>query len=249
MRFIIMHKTNAHWEAGALPDEDLVARVGSLLGGLAQAGALIAGEGLRPSSEGVRLRFSAGERTILPGPFEPGNELPAGFNILRTASLEESIEWATRQAARLGDVEIDIRPVTEPWDIGMAPRPADLTTRRYMVLRKATDSSEAGAASSRAAQPELSRLIDETTRAGVHLAAETMAPSRRGRQPRSSSAATSSSGRSRWTLPLGGQPSTSGLSVRRKWTSGNWSETLATQRGSFRMASHLGELRPNPLDG
>src|SRR5688572_6728194 len=141
MRFIIMHKTNAHWEAGALPGKDLVARVGSLLGSLAQTGALLAGEGLRPSSEGVRLRFSGGARTILPGPFERGNELPAGFNILRTGSLEECIDWATRQAALLGDVEIDIRPVTEAWDIGMAPRPAELATRRYMVLRKATDSS------------------------------------------------------------------------------------------------------------
>jgi hypothetical protein len=184
MRFIVMHKTNAHWETGAPPGEDLVARVGSLLAALAQAGALISGEGLRPSSEGVRLRFSGGRRTILPGPFERGNELPAGFNILRTASPEEAIEWATRQAAILGDGEIDIRPVTEGWDIGIAPRPAELASRRYMVLRKATASTETGAGLSGAATSDLARLIDETTRTGVHLAAETMAPSRRGRRLR-----------------------------------------------------------------
>ncbi len=185
MRFIIMHRTNAHWESGAMPDEDLIARVGTLLGGLATTGALTAAEGLRPSAEGVRLRFAGSQRTILPGPFDRGNELPAGFSIVRAGSLAECIEWATRQAAVLShgeDEEIDIRPVTEPWDIGLAPRPATVTTRRYMVLRKATAASEAGSPPSPARRAQLSRLIEETTRTGVHLVSETMRPSRRGRR-------------------------------------------------------------------
>ena len=62
-RFIVMHKTNAHWEAGAIPSASLIARVGALLGELAQAGSLGGAEGLRPSSEGVRLRFSGGAST------------------------------------------------------------------------------------------------------------------------------------------------------------------------------------------
>lgn len=122
MRFIIMHKTNAHWESGAIPSPELIARVGTLLGELAKAGVLLGAEGLRASSEGVRLRFSAGTRTVINGPFEGDHELAAGFSILRTRSLEDAIEWATRQAHVLGDVEIDIRPVTEPWDIGMVRR-------------------------------------------------------------------------------------------------------------------------------
>ena len=77
------------------------------------------------------------------GPFEGDNELAAGFSILRARSLKEAIEWATREADVLGDVEIDIRPVTEPWDIGMSAPPADVSTRRYMVLRKATPATEA----------------------------------------------------------------------------------------------------------
>lgn len=185
MRFIIMHMTNAHWESGAVPDEDLIGRVGTLLGSLARTGALTAAEGLRPSVEGVRLRFTGGERTVLPGPFDRGNELPAGFSILRAGSLAECTEWATRQAALLGqeeDVEIDIRPVTEPWDIGLAPRPATVTTRRYMVLRKATAVSEAGLPPSPANRAQLSRLIEEATRTGVHLVSATMRPSRRGRR-------------------------------------------------------------------
>src|SRR5688500_11261636 len=119
MRFLIMHRTNPHWEAGAIPGPELIARVGTLLGDLASAGALAGAEGLRASSEGVRLRFSGGRRTLIHGPFESGNELPAGFSILRVRSLDEAIEWASRQATVLGEVEIDIRPVTEPWDIGM----------------------------------------------------------------------------------------------------------------------------------
>ena len=185
MRFIIMHKTNAHWESGARPGPELIARVGALLGELAKAGALQGAEGLRPSSEGVRLRFASGTRTVDRGPFTSENELPAGFSILRAQSMDEAIEWATRQAAIVGPeavVEIDIRPVTEPWDIGMAPRPPDLSTRRYMVLRKATAATEGGVTPSSGQRAALSRLIDETTRTGVHVATETMRPSGRGRR-------------------------------------------------------------------
>ena len=105
---------------------------------------------------------------------------------MRARSLEEAIEWASRQAAVLGDVEIDIRPVTEPWDIGMGAKPAGVTTRRYMVLRKATAATEGGVAPSSAQRAELSQLIEETTRTGVHLVTETMRPSRRGRRYKNS---------------------------------------------------------------
>lgn len=186
MRFIIMHKTDAYWEGGALPDSNLIARVGALLGQLASAGVLQAGEGLRPSAEGVRLRFASGECEVVPGPFGGGDELPAGFSVLRTASLDEAVEWATREAEILGDVEIDIRPVTEPWDIGLDTRPPDRSTRRYMVLRKATAETEAGVSPSPEARSHLSQWIAETTRTGMHLATETMAPSRKGRRYKNS---------------------------------------------------------------
>ena len=186
MRFIIMHKTNAHWESGAVPNSELIARVGTLLVALAKAGVLLAGEGLRASSEGVRLRFSGGKQTIVNGPFEGDHELPAGFSIVRTRSLDEAIAWATRQGKILGDVEIDIRPVTEPWDIGMSAAPADLDTRRYMVLRKATPVTEDGVAPTPAQRVEVADLVAETAASGVHLATETMRPSRRGRRYKNS---------------------------------------------------------------
>jgi hypothetical protein len=186
VRFIIMHKTNAHWEAGAIPSQDLIARVGGLIGELAAAGVLMGAEGLRASSQGARVTVSGGARTVAKGPFERANELPAGFSILRLESLEEAIGWATRAAAFLGDVEIDIRPVTEPWDIGTARRPDGLTTRRYMVLRKATAATEAGVPLSPAQQAAMDRLVEETRGTGAHLATETMQPSARGRRYRNS---------------------------------------------------------------
>jgi len=181
-----MHTTNAHWESGAIPGPELIVRVGTLLGELAEAGVLLGAEGLRASSEGVRLTCSAGARTVISGPFEGDNELAAGFSILRARSLQDAIEWATRQADVLGDVEIDIRPVTEPWDIGMGGAPADVSTRRYMLLRKASPSTETGGAPSPAQRAQLARLIDETTRSGMHLVTENMRPSRRGRRYKNS---------------------------------------------------------------
>jgi hypothetical protein len=186
VRFIILHKTNAHWEAGARPGPELIARVGSLLGELAAAGVLVSAEGLRPSCEGVRLRFSGGKRTMIKGPFDASHELPAGFTILRTQSIDEAIEWASRQAEALGDLEIDIRPVTEPWDIGLDQRPEDNSSRRYMVLRKASAETEAGAVPSSAQRTQLSRLIEEATRTGAHLVTETLRPAARGRRYKNS---------------------------------------------------------------
>jgi hypothetical protein len=187
MRFIIMHRTNPHWESGARPTTELIARVGALLEALSKAGALVAAEGLRPSAEGVRVIHSRGTRTVVPGPFEGHNELPAGFSIIRAASLDEAIAFATRQADILGDVEIDIRPVTEPWDIGIGTKPSQLGTRRYMVLRKATVSTEAGDAPSPQQRARLAHLIDETIRSDQHLVTETLRPSRRGRRYKNAS--------------------------------------------------------------
>jgi hypothetical protein len=187
MRFMIMHKSSPQWEAGAIPGPDLIARVAALLGELGKARKLLGAEGLRATAEGVRVRFSSGTRSVVYGPFTGDHELPAGFSILRAPSLEAAIEWATRQAEVLGDGEVDIRPVTEPWDIGMAPKPEAVTTRRYMVLRKATSATEAGAAPTPEQRLALSRLIEETTRGTCgQLATETMRPSRRGRRYKNS---------------------------------------------------------------
>lgn len=186
MRFVIMHKTNAQWEAGAVPSQALIARVGKLIGEMKKAKVLLGAEGLRSSSQGVRLKFSGGRRTVTTGPFTGEHELPCEFRILRLESMDQAIEWASRQAQPLGDVEMDIRPVTEPWDIGLVPKPEQLTTRRFMILRKATPVSEADVPLSPAGQAEMARLIDEAERTGVHVASATLRPSAKGRRYKNS---------------------------------------------------------------
>lgn len=182
MRFIMMHTSEPRWERGEKPTAEEIARVGQMIGDIARAGVFLGGEGLGPSSKGARVRFSGGVRHIIQGPFRGDHELSAGFSIIRTRTLDEAVEWATAQAAAFGDVELDIRPVNEAWDIGIAPKPDGLDTQRYMVLRKSTLSSEAGIDLSPSARGTLARLIDETTRTGVHLVSETMRPSARGRR-------------------------------------------------------------------
>jgi hypothetical protein len=183
---MIMHKTNAHWESGAVPTPDLVSRVGGLIAELSRARILAGAEGLRASSQGVRVTFENGAATVRKGPLIGENELPERFSILRVESVDAAVAWAERQAAELGDGEVDIRPVTEPWDIGLAPPPEDVTKRRYMVLRKATPASEAGASLSSRQRTAVARLVEETSRSGVHLASETLRPSRRGRRYKNS---------------------------------------------------------------
>ena len=180
MRVILMHKSSPRWEAGATPSPELIARVGTMIGEMAQAGALLGAEGLRATSQGVRLAFAGGARNVTKGPFPGANELIAGFMIVRTGSLDEAIEWATRFAGVVGDVEIDIRPVTEPWDLGMTPKPAGLTTRRFMVMHKADRRSEAGIPPTPQQAAELEKLVDAMKTAGVLLSAEWMQPSSKG---------------------------------------------------------------------
>ena len=182
MRFIITHATDARWESGTIPTRELIARVGKLLGEMGRAGVLIGGEGLRATRTACGSSSPAPTGRSCRGRTTGSNELTEGFVIVRVAGIDQAVDWGWRLAELKADAEIDVRPVTEPWDIGMAPRPADVTTRRYMVLRKATPTSEAGAAASAEARTQRAQLIDESTRAGVHVVTETMHPSRRGRR-------------------------------------------------------------------
>lgn len=137
MQFLIMHRTSAHWENGGKPTPELVERVGKMIGELVTSGKMLAGDGLRASSLGVRLQFAGGTRAIQKGPFAESKDLIGGFIVMKVGSLDEAVEWSTKIASALGDVEIDVRPVTEAWDIGMGEKPPGLTSVRYMATYKA----------------------------------------------------------------------------------------------------------------
>ncbi len=177
MLFMMMHKTDAYYEAGGKPSQELIAGVGKMIGDMARNGRLLAGDGLGPSSQGARLRLAGGKRSVVPGPFSGGNELVAGFAVLRVRSLDEAVDWAGKLAAVVGDPEIDVRPANEPWDIGLGQKPEGLTTRRYIAMYKATPRSEAGGPSTAAQTEALAQLIGEMTRAGVLLATASLEPS------------------------------------------------------------------------
>jgi hypothetical protein len=117
MRYMVMHRSNEQNEAGIPPSPELIEKMGKLMEETARLGVLLAGEGVGPSSQGARLSFVGGKRTVIDGPFAEAKELIAGFAILEVASKEEAIEWATRFAEVIGDVEIEIRKVVEEEDL------------------------------------------------------------------------------------------------------------------------------------
>ncbi|WP_420464942.1 YciI family protein [Panacagrimonas sp.] len=119
MRFMVIVKATADSEAGHMPDEQLLAAMGRYNEELVKAGVMLAGEGLHPSSKGVRVRFSGKQRTVMDGPFAETKELIAGFWLWQLRSLDEAIEWVKRCPNPMpGDSEIEIRQVFEEEDFG-----------------------------------------------------------------------------------------------------------------------------------
>ena len=115
MRFIVMVKATKDSEAGALPDQKLLADMGKYNEELVKAGVMLAGEGLHPSSKGARVRFSGSKRTVIDGPFAETKELVAGFWLFQCKSLAEAIEWVKRCPNPMPnqESEIEIRQVFE----------------------------------------------------------------------------------------------------------------------------------------
>jgi hypothetical protein len=115
MRFMVLVKASQESEAGGLPDAKVLTEMGKFNEQLVKAGVMLAGEGLRPSSQGVRVRFSGGKRTVIDGPFAETKELVAGFWLWQVKSREEAIEWLKR-APFDGGTEVELRQVFETED-------------------------------------------------------------------------------------------------------------------------------------
>jgi len=115
MRVIVLVKANKDSEAGIMPSAKLLAEMGKFNQELIQAGMLLAGDGLHPSSKGKRVRFAGQERTVIDGPFAETKELVGGFWIWQVKSMDDAVEWLKR-APFDRETEVEIRPVLEAAD-------------------------------------------------------------------------------------------------------------------------------------
>jgi hypothetical protein len=118
MRFMIIRKSDANMETGALPDKNLLAAVGQYYEDMRKAGVLLAGEWLRPTATSARIVATQGKQTVVDGPFTELKELIAGFILIEVPSLEEAIRWARRCPTLTGavDAQAEIRQVLEASD-------------------------------------------------------------------------------------------------------------------------------------
>jgi predicted transcriptional regulator YdeE len=124
MKVMVIVKATKSSEAGELPSTELLAAMGKFNEELVQAGIMLAGEGLKPSSSGARVRFSGTSRVVIDGPFAETNELIAGFWLWKVRSLAEAIEWVKRCPNPMNvDSDIEIRPLFEAEDFGEAFTP------------------------------------------------------------------------------------------------------------------------------
>jgi hypothetical protein len=153
MRFMIMHKNDPHTEDGRFLD----------------------GAGLNGSSTRTRLTFRDGRCTVKHGPYRGEHELPAATLLLKVSSRDEAIGWAERYGKILGDGELELGRVNEPWDIGLMPAPEN-PPLQILLIDKADAATEAGGRSAKQ-KAELTRLKTEMTKARVLVRSLALQPS------------------------------------------------------------------------
>jgi hypothetical protein len=137
MRVMVIVKASKESESGGIPDEKALREMGNFNLELVKAGVMLAGEGLRPSSTGKRVRYFSGKQTVLDGPFSETKELVAGFWLWQVKSLNEAVEWLKR--APFQDTEVEIRPVFETEDFAASDPSGELRKQEH-ELRKAVES-------------------------------------------------------------------------------------------------------------
>ena len=119
MRVMVMVKATKDSEASVMPSAELLAAMGKYNEELVKVGILLAGEGLKPSAQGKRVRFSGAKRSVTDGPFAETKELVAGFWLWQVKSMDEAVEWLKRCPNPMpGDSDVEIRPVLEMEDFG-----------------------------------------------------------------------------------------------------------------------------------
>ncbi|MGZ8256077.1 MAG: YciI family protein [Burkholderiaceae bacterium] len=139
MRVMVIVKASRESEAGEMPNQELLTAMGNYNDELVKAGVMLAGEGLHPTSRGKRVRFDAGRKTVLDGPFAETKELIAGFWLWQVKSMEEAVEWLKR-APFDGGAEIELRPVFEAEDFGaeLTPELREQEERQRAAIEERT---------------------------------------------------------------------------------------------------------------
>jgi hypothetical protein len=121
---MVLVKASNSSEAGVMPTQQLLTEMGQFNEELVKAGIMLAGDGLQPSSKGVRVRFSGKERIVIDGPFAETKELVAGYWIWQVKSMEEAVTWLKRCPCPMTEEsEVEIRPIFSPEDFGEAFTP------------------------------------------------------------------------------------------------------------------------------
>jgi len=134
---MVIVKASKESETGALPDAEILTKMGKYNEELVKAGVMLAGEGLKASSNGKRVRFSGEKRTVIDGPFAETKELIAGYWVWQVRSMEEAVEWLKR-APFDGGTEVEIRPVFEDadFDANFTPEAKEREQRLREMLKK-----------------------------------------------------------------------------------------------------------------
>lgn len=180
MRFMLMHKNDPQTEAGQPPPMELVIRMGEFIGEYAKTGRLIDGAGLGASKTRTRLVFRDGRCTVKHGPYRGAHELPAATLLLKVRTREEAIGWAERYGKILGDGELELGKINEPWDLGVMPPPEN-PPLQMLLIEKADQATEAGGRTPKQ-KADLTRLKTEMSRAGVLVRSLRLRPSAEGKR-------------------------------------------------------------------
>jgi hypothetical protein len=140
MRVLVIVKATKNSEAGKLPSEELLTAMGKYNEELVKAGVMLAGEGIKPSSAGKRIRFVGSKRDVVDGPFAETKELVAGFWLWQVKSMEEAVEWARRCPSPMPgeEGELELRPVFEASDFAEVD-PTGKLREQEETLRKAVE--------------------------------------------------------------------------------------------------------------
>ena len=173
MRYMIFRKADAQTEAGLLPSTDLLEAMTAYNESLARAGVLLAGEGLKPSAEGVRYHYVGGASTVTDGPFAEAKELVAGFTTIQARSLDEAVAWARRWPVEDGDVTLEVRQVHEP--VPSFGTPAE--GRQFVAIWSSPPEAETADEPSAEMQQAMGQLMADTAAAGILLEAGGLLPS------------------------------------------------------------------------